>query len=222
MNYIWHHIHSLWYHTMLWHHTHCIHVITPRIPVSASTVAGPLLIVYSLYHTYYMCDMKPTICMTSQEFYMTPHSLFMTQQYCIHNITSPLFMTAHLLYITSHTLYLRHHSHSIYDKTTPIFMTLYSVYMTSHMVYEWQSNQGIKPHTHSICVITPTWLIISHPMHMWKHTVNPAQAPDYISVLCHPEILGSCCLFLLTRAVFFWPTKVSTGIHSPMHTHTDT
>ena len=29
-------------------------------------------------HTYYMCDMKPTICMTSQEFYMTTHSLFMT------------------------------------------------------------------------------------------------------------------------------------------------
>ena len=44
----------------------------------STTVAGPLLIVYWLYHTYYMCDMKPTICMTSQEFYMTSHSLFMT------------------------------------------------------------------------------------------------------------------------------------------------
>ena len=78
MNYIWHYIHSLWYHTMLWHHTHCIHGITPMIHVIASTVAGPLLIVYWLYHTYYMCDMKPTIYMTSQEFYMTSHSLFMT------------------------------------------------------------------------------------------------------------------------------------------------
>ena len=78
MNYIWHHIHSLWYHSTLWHHTHCIYVITPRIPVIASTVAGELLIVYWLYHTYYMYDMKPTICMTSQEFYMTSHSLFMT------------------------------------------------------------------------------------------------------------------------------------------------
>ena len=78
MNYIWHHIHSLWYHTTLWHHTHCIHVITPRIPVIASTIAGPLLIVYWLYNTYYMCDMNPTICMKSQEFYMTSHSLFLT------------------------------------------------------------------------------------------------------------------------------------------------
>ena len=40
--------------------------------------SGPLLIVYWLYHTYYMYAMKPTICMTSQEFYITSHSLFMT------------------------------------------------------------------------------------------------------------------------------------------------
>ena len=62
LNYIWPHFHSLCYHTTLWHHTFCIHVITPRIPVIASTVAGPLLIVYWLYHTYYMCDIKPPIC----------------------------------------------------------------------------------------------------------------------------------------------------------------
>ena len=87
INYIWHHIHSLWYHAMLWHHTHCIHVITPRTPlastvhdrtVMASTVAGPILRVYWLYDTYYMWDMKHTTCMTSQEFYMTSHSFFMT------------------------------------------------------------------------------------------------------------------------------------------------
>ena len=71
-NYIWHHIHSLWY------NSHCIHVIRPRIPFIASTVAGPLLTVYWLYHTYYMYYIKRTICMTSQEFYMTSHSLFMT------------------------------------------------------------------------------------------------------------------------------------------------
>ena len=66
MNFIWHHIHSFWNHTMLWHHTPCVPVITPRIPVVSSTVALPLRIVYWLYHTYYMCDMKPTICMTWQ------------------------------------------------------------------------------------------------------------------------------------------------------------
>ena len=153
-------------------------------------------------------------------------------------------MTAHPLYMTSHSLYLPHHRHCIYEKTPPMFMTLYSVYMTSHMVYEWQSNQGIRYHSHSICVITPTWLMISHPMYIWNHTVSPAPAHAFFSVLWHrvlvslskaetplirfaleirnPEILGSCCLFLLTSAVFFWPTKVSTGIHSPMHPHTDT
>ena len=78
MNYISDHIHSLLYHTRLWHHNHCIHFITPRIPVITSSVAGPLLREYGLYHTCYMCDMKPTICMTSQEFYMTSHSFFLT------------------------------------------------------------------------------------------------------------------------------------------------
>ena len=152
-------------------------------------------------------------------------------------------MTAHPLYMTSHILYLWHHSHCIYDKTPPMFMTSCSVYMTSHMVYEWQYNHGILHHTHSICVITPTWLMKSHLMYVWNHNVSPAPAHAYFSVLCHrllvylakaetpliwfaleirnPVILGSCCQFFLTRAVFFWPTRVSTGIHSPMHTHTD-
>ena len=49
-----------------------------RIPVIESTVAGQLLIVYWLYHTYYMCDIKSIIYMTSREFYMTSPSLFMT------------------------------------------------------------------------------------------------------------------------------------------------
>ena len=74
-------------------------------------------------------------------------------------------------------------------------------------------------------------------------SVNPAPAPATFNVLCHsvliflakaetplirfalgirnPEILGSCYLILLTGAVFFWPMRVSTGIHTPMHTHTD-
>ena len=78
MNYIWHHIHSLCYHTTQWHHTNCIHGITPRTPVIASTVAGPFLIVYWLYHTYNKSDMKPSIDMRSQESYNGSHSLFMT------------------------------------------------------------------------------------------------------------------------------------------------
>ena len=74
-------------------------------------------------------------------------------------------------------------------------------------------------------------------------SVNPASATGTFNDLCHsvlislakaetplirfalgirnPEILRSCYLFLLTGAAFFWPTRVSTGIHSPMHTHSD-
>ena len=152
-------------------------------------------------------------------------------------------MTAHPRSTTSHTLYLHHHSHCIYDKTSPMFMASYSVCMTSHMVYQWQYNHGIWHHTPSVCIITPTWLMISHPMYVWNHTLSPAPAPACFSVLCNrvffslakaetplisfvleirnPEILESSCLFLLTRAVFFWPTSVSPVIHSHIHTYTD-
>ena len=77
----------------------------------------------------------------------------------------------------------------------------------------------------------------------YVESVNPAPASANFNVLCHnvlislakaetpfirfaleirnPEILGSCYLFLLTGAVFFQPTRVSTGIHSHMHIHLD-
>ena len=74
-------------------------------------------------------------------------------------------------------------------------------------------------------------------------SVKPAPAPASFNVLCHsvlislakaetpfirfaleirnPEIWVSCYLFLLTRAVLFWPTTVNTRIHSHMHIHPD-
>ena len=170
MNFIWHRIHSLWYHTTLWHHTHYIYVITPNISDITSTVAVSLLTVYWLYHTYSVCDIIPTICMTLYECYMTSHPLFMTSQDCIHDITSTPFMTSHALYMRSSTLYLWHHSHCIYDKIPTMFMTSYSLDMTSHMVYEWQYNHCIWHHIYCICVITPTWLVISQPMYVSNHT----------------------------------------------------
>ena len=60
MNYIWHHIHSLISHHAMTSHPH-YSFITSRIAVIASTVAGPLLIVYWLYNSYYMCEYISTI-----------------------------------------------------------------------------------------------------------------------------------------------------------------
>ena len=91
-------------------HTHWVHVITPRIPVIASTAAGLWLTVYWVYHIYNMCDLKPTICMASYEFYVTSQKLVKTSQDCIHDTTATLFMISPPLYMTSHTLYLWPHS----------------------------------------------------------------------------------------------------------------
>ena len=99
-NYIWHHIHSLWWHTTRWHHTHSIHVIIPSISDITSTESASLLTVYSQYHTYSMCDIKPTIGMASYEFCMTSHPLFMTSKHCSHDIISTLIITSRSLYLT--------------------------------------------------------------------------------------------------------------------------
>ena len=116
-----------------------------------------------------MCDIKPTICMASYEFYVTSQPLFLTSQDCIRDITSTIFLTSHPLYMISHTLYLWHHSHWNYDKTPIMFLTLYSVCMTSHMVNEWH-NDCIWHVTQCICVIKPTWLMSSHTMYERNHT----------------------------------------------------
>ena len=72
-----------------------------------------------------------------------------------------------------------------------------------------------------------------------KSHCQPSSSPCLLNVLCHrvlvslakaetplirfaleirnPDILESSCLFLLTRAVFFWPTGMSTVIHSHRH-----
>ena len=65
-----------------------------------------------------------------------------------------------------------------------------------------------------------TFIVLGHSVLI---SLDKAETPLIRSALeiRNPEILGSCCLFLLTGAVFFWPTRVSTGIHSHMHTHTD-
>ena len=73
-------------------HIHCIHVITPRIPVVASTLAElllRLLIRARLQYVWY----QTTICMASYEFYVISQPVLLTSKDCIHDITSTIFLT---------------------------------------------------------------------------------------------------------------------------------
>ena len=169
--YIWHHSHSLWYHTRLWHshnlyscdHTqdtcHCIHC--------SWAITHGLLIIAHLQYVWY----HTTICMTSCEFYVTSQPFFLTSKDGIHDITSTLFLNTDPLYTTWHTLHLWHHCHCNYDKTPTMFLTLY-VYMISHMMNEWQHSDCIWHETQCICVIKPNWLMTSHPMYMKTHPLH--------------------------------------------------
>ena len=190
MNYIWHHSHSLWYLTSLWHHTHCIHVITPSICDIASTEPESLLIVYCLKHTCSMCDIKPTVCMTLYEFYMTAHLLFMTSKFCIHDITSSLFMTSHpfslislLLYQCGHTSFIDDISAWMDVITLGVCVTSYKLYMTSHALF-MISHHSMTSHRYSChytqyichlinwsCFITYNVLIILQLLYLWHRTL---------------------------------------------------
>ena len=130
--YIWHNIHSLWYHTTLWRsHTlyscHHTQVTCHRIH-SSCAITYSLLIIARLQYEWY----QTTKGMISYEFYMASQPLFLTSKDCIHDITYTLFLNTDPLYTTWHTLHLWHHSHCNYDKTPAMFLTWYSVYMTSH------------------------------------------------------------------------------------------
>ena len=120
--YVWHHMNTYDITSTLYDitshydiHTHCIHVTTPRIRVIASTVPELLLTIYWLYHICNMCDVKPSVCTTSYEFYVTSQQLFMTSQACISDIKSTLFMTS------SHCIW--HHIQSACDLTATVSMT---------------------------------------------------------------------------------------------------
>ena len=65
-----------------------------------------------------------------------------------------------------------------------------------------------------------TFIVLGHSVLI---SLDKAETPliRFALEIRNPEILGSSYLFLLTGAVFFRPTSVSTEIHSPMHTHTD-
>ena len=109
-------------------HTHCIHVITPRIPVITSTVPELLLTVYWLYHICNMCNIKPTICRISYEFYVTSQQLFVTLKDCIHE--------SHPHYSWHHPHWIWHHIQSACDLTATVTMTI-------HLLYFWPYTQCI-------------------------------------------------------------------------------
>ena len=165
--YVWYHtntydITSNLYDITPWYelHTHCIHVITPRIHVIASTAAELWLTVYWEYHICNMCDLKPTICRTSYEFYVTSQQLVKTSQDYIHDTTATLFMTSPQLYMTSHTLYLWPHSPVTMEK----HLLCFSPYTQS--IFTWWMNDN----TTTLSVMIPKVSVQSNPLAWWHHS----------------------------------------------------
>ena len=117
-----------------------------------------------------MCDMKPTICITSQEFYMTPHWLFMTTVlyswghiHCIHDNTPTLYDITYSILATSQPLSY------VYDSIINIYDISYGVWMTIQPLYPTSHSQYLCNHTHLIDDITPFVCMKSHPLNVGHH-----------------------------------------------------
>ena len=123
-----------------------------------------------------MCDIKPTICMTSYEYYVISPPIIMTSKDCIHDIASTQFMTSpHCIWhdihstchitnsitMTRHLLYFWHYTQCIWHLTWWMNDNAMTV---SDMIPMYLCNQ-----THLIDDITPYVHMKSHPLHAWHH-----------------------------------------------------
>ena len=131
--YIWHHIHSLWYHTTLWHSHTLYSCHQPRINFIASTVAELLLTVYWLEHVGSMCDIK-TLYVWHYMNSMWYHNNF-------HWYQKTVFMISHPQYSWIQTHSIWHDIHYTCDITA-------TVTMTRHLQCFWHDSQGIWDLTH--------------------------------------------------------------------------
>ena len=133
--YAWHHVNTYDITSTLYDitprydiHIHCIHVITPTIPVVASTVFELLLTVYWLEHVCNMCDIKPL--------------------YVWHHMYSVWY---HNHFYWHQRLYSWHHIHNIPEYRTDCIRhdihytcdIAATVTMTSHLQSFWHDPQCI-------------------------------------------------------------------------------
>ena len=103
------------YSLYLYHHSHCTCVSHPHFP---------------WYHTLFVYDIAPTICLTAATLYKVSHPHFMTSHHFIYDITCTVFMSSLPRYLTLYPQYLCPHSPSMYDLWKTVFMT-------SHPLYIW-------------------------------------------------------------------------------------
>ena len=99
--------------TLPWYHTVCIHDFAPTICLTSGTL-------YKVSHPQFMItchiiyDFKCIVFMSSLPRYLTlhpqnlcahNHSLVVSLNYCMYDITPTLYMTSYSPHITSHTLF---------------------------------------------------------------------------------------------------------------------
>ena len=114
-----------------------------------------------------MCDIRTTICMTSNEPYVASHPLFMASQDLIHDITPSLYDITYTILVISQPLFLWKDTYSISDIILSIYDFSQGVWVTTQELYPTSYPLYLCNHTHLIDDITPHICLKSHQLHVW-------------------------------------------------------
>ena len=133
--YVWHHLHCKWHHIhSLWHYTALFMTSSPLYLMSYPLflTSRPLYLSshphFWWYHTFCMCHMTPTICITLYTLYKASHPHLMASHQIIYDTISTVSLS-------SHPDYQSHNPHCMYDIRATICKLSYELHMTSHPLF---------------------------------------------------------------------------------------
>ena len=181
--YAWHHVNTYDITSTLYDitsrydiHIHCIHVITPRIPVVASTVAELLLTVYWLELVCLMCDIKPLyVWHHMNSMWYHNHYYWHQRLYSwhhIHNIPEyrpTVYVMTYTTLVTSQPLYLWQDTCNVFDMILSVYEISPAEWMRTQRLYLTWYPMYLCNQTHMTNVITPYVRIKPQPLHAWHH-----------------------------------------------------
>ena len=174
--YIWHDIHSLWYHTTLWHsHTlySCHHTQDTRVLIQCCwaltfSVLNIPQLQYVFSQSHYMYDIIWILCDITTALYDITRPYTWYHIHTIADITPTVYNKTYTLFVNiTATVWQDPYSVfdiilNVYDISHGEWMTTLRLYLTWYPMYLCNQSQLIDDITCYVCTKL-------HPLHVWHH-----------------------------------------------------
>lgn len=186
-------------------------------------------------HNHYICDITPTLFVTSHPQHWTSLPLYMTS-HTKHMLSYPLHITSwpvklwyptNYIYGITQTVLMT--KHPLYVILHPLCLGFHPLYVTSHPLCLWHHIHSIWHHTHyvyenrtSLSNITSTVSLSSHPLNRWYHThctydITATYIWHHMQYTCHNihSLWNHSCvydfistLFMTSDPLYMWITAI--------------